>query len=277
MRGAQTAQPAPSALASCPNLADPGVCRSPSSRCRPRRRHARPGPVERWRGRKNDLWTQVTVGVPHRSQFRNWLGTGEVGHQETSVSDCSQSFKPALRQESDLTREQRNLIDAEIGSRPVDKWRRDFANVRSRGGTAFGPRCRRLPLQNPLRHNRIPVAESDDPAGRRQVGLAEAAGGPREQFVVAAPGLTAEPGAAFAEVDQQAGGVNDGTKEQAAAVQLRPAPSVAPEQVLPSAGQVNGCATGYGARSRLPAADAAKSCRSRGADRRRPFPVLDLH
>ena len=149
-------------------------------------------------------------------------------------------------QESDLTREQRNLIDAKIGSRPVDKWRRDFANVRSRGGMAFGPRCRRLPLQNPLRHNRIPVAESDDPAGQRQVGLAEAAGGPREQFVVAAPGLTAEPGAAFAEVDQQAGGVNDGTKEQAAAVQLRPAPSVAPEQVLPSAGQVNGCETGYG-------------------------------
>jgi len=182
VRGAQTAQPAPSALASCPNLADPGVCRSPSSRCRPRRRHARPGPVERWRGRKNDLGTQVTVGVPHRSQFRNWLGTGEVGHQETSVSDCSQSFKPALRQEPDLTREQRNLIDAEIGSRPVDKWRRDFANVRSRGGMAFGPRCRRLPLQNPLRHNRIPVAirrPRRSAPGRSRRGRRWAAGGTR--------------------------------------------------------------------------------------------------
>jgi hypothetical protein len=104
--------------------------------------------------------------------------------------------------------------------------------------------------------------QSDDPAGQRQVGLAEAAAGPRGARG-AASGLTAEPGAAFAGVDQQAGGVNDSTKEQAAAVQLQRAPSVAPEQVLPSAGQVNGCET----------ADAAKSFRSRGADRR----VLDLH
>jgi len=113
-------------------------------------------------------------------------------------------------------------------------------------GDGFRAAASATPAPQPAAAQPDPVAESDDPAGQRQVGLAEAAGGPREQFVVAAPGLTAEPGAAFAGVDQQAGGVNDGTKEQAAAVQLQRAPSVAPEQVLPSAGQVNGCATGYG-------------------------------
>lgn len=81
-----------------------------------------------------------------------------------------------------------------------------------------------------------------DPAGHRQISLEEAAAAP----VVDIPAVAVRPGSAAGWIDPEAVGVNDGTKKQAADVQLAPAPTVAPEEVLPSNGQISGCVTGYG-------------------------------
>jgi hypothetical protein len=86
---------------------------------------------------------------------------------------------------------------------------------------------------------------SDDPnaaaADRRQIGLAEAAGqAPPETTSAAAPSLANQW------VDADAAGVNEGVKQQAAGVTLRPAPVVDPTQVLPANGLTNGCVAGYG-------------------------------
>lgn len=86
----------------------------------------------------------------------------------------------------------------------------------------------------------------DDPqapaADRRQVSLAEAAGGAPDAV---APVVARLP-AADQWVDADAAGVNEGTKEQAAGVALQAAPRVDPTQVLPAHGLTNGCVAGYG-------------------------------
>jgi len=88
-----------------------------------------------------------------------------------------------------------------------------------------------------------PSAAPADPdasaADRRQVSLGEAAGGG------SVPSTTALVPVADKWLDPGAAGVNDGSKRQAAGVDLQPAPVVNPADVLPS-GLVNGCVAGYG-------------------------------
>lgn len=91
-----------------------------------------------------------------------------------------------------------------------------------------------------------PPSTPDDPrapaANRRQVGLAEAAGG----AAGAVAPIAAESAAADQWLDADAAGVNEGTKEQAAQITLQPAPRVDPTEVLPAHGLTNGCVAGYG-------------------------------
>ncbi len=86
------------------------------------------------------------------------------------------------------------------------------------------------------------LAPAGDPANRRQISLDEAAASPMVDVTVVA----VRPGSTVGWIDPDAAGVNDGTKEQAADVELQPAPTVAPEDVLPGNGQISGCVTGYG-------------------------------
>lgn len=92
----------------------------------------------------------------------------------------------------------------------------------------------------------VAVAAADPDAGaadRPQVGLAQAAGGsvgpaPSPQDLLPPPrDRWLDPGSA---------GVNEGTKRQAAAVGMAPAPVVDPTEVLPAHGLANGCVAGYG-------------------------------
>lgn len=81
--------------------------------------------------------------------------------------------------------------------------------------------------------------DPDAPApDRRQVSLAEAAGG------ASAP-TTAAP-MVDRWLDADAAGVNEGTKQQAAEVALQAAPKVDPTELLPAHGLANGCVAGYG-------------------------------
>ena len=83
------------------------------------------------------------------------------------------------------------------------------------------------------------LSPAGDPASHRQISLGEAAAS-------GVPTVPARPESATGWIDAEAAGVNDGTKKQAADVPLQRPPSVAPENVLPSNGQVSGCVTGYG-------------------------------
>ncbi|HEY5881426.1 MAG TPA: hypothetical protein VIU11_21130 [Nakamurella sp.] len=88
------------------------------------------------------------------------------------------------------------------------------------------------------------AAEPEDPdaaaADRRQISLAEAAGDGSVPSTTAAVVPVADKW-----LDPGAAGVNEGTKQQAAGVDLAPAPVVDPSDVLPN-GLVNGCVAGYG-------------------------------
>lgn len=90
----------------------------------------------------------------------------------------------------------------------------------------------------------VAAAVPDDPnapaADRRQVSLAEAAGG------AGVPSTTAAGPAGNKWIDADAAGVNEGTKQQAAGVALAPASVVDPSQMLPANGLTNGCVAGYG-------------------------------
>jgi hypothetical protein len=86
------------------------------------------------------------------------------------------------------------------------------------------------------------VPPDGDPAGQRQISLGEAAGTPQVVQPVAASQVP--PVSDW--IEPEASGVNEGTKKQAASVQLQPAPIVAPEEVLPTSGQISGCVAGYG-------------------------------
>lgn len=80
-------------------------------------------------------------------------------------------------------------------------------------------------------------------ANRRQVSLADAAGG---LSGTVGPAAAAAPPSAGRWVVPDAAGVNDGTRKQAAGLALRPAERVDPTQILPEHGLANGCAVGYG-------------------------------
>jgi hypothetical protein len=105
--------------------------------------------------------------------------------------------------------------------------------------------------QNAPAGGAAPTASGDvadvatNPGNVRQVGLAEAAGQPTGRAAEPLMQVTSR-GSALAGVDADAAGVNDGGKTQAADVPLEVAPTVAPQDVLPSIGQASGCVTGYG-------------------------------
>lgn len=190
-------------------------------------------------------WLAVSVlAVGFAAILLIWFGFGgdRVGHSHGNdasavlVGDGAESAEPAASSSSAGSADPAGTGDSTSAGPSTAGSDEHAAHGASAGSTADSP-------VDPAASSAAAVpagpVDPDAPApDRRQVSLAEAAGG-------ASSPTTAAP-MVDRWLDADAAGVNEGTKQQAAEVALQAAPKVDPTDLLPAHGLTNGCVAGYG-------------------------------